>query len=117
MSKVSDVSDVMRRLLWSNLVEAWARKMIATVPVLGWPVIKDVFFYLLENYLVEPLFTELARFGVFTHIDFRDDAQYQAYKKEALQVIEKQGTSEDWAKEERQAFRDAASNLIVFHLS
>lgn len=117
MSKVSDVSDVMRRLLWSNLVEAWARKMIATVPVLGWPIIKDVFFYLLENYLVEPLFTELARFGVFTHIDFRDDAEYQAYKKEAAIVIEKQGTSEEWTKEGKEAFKNAASNLIVLHIS
>lgn len=117
MSKVTDVSDVMRKLIWNGVVEAWVRKMMIAVPVLGWPVVKDVFLYLVETYLVGPVFEELARFGVFTSIDFRDEHQYQAYRKEAEKIIALQESSADWKAEERKAFRDAARNLIVFNLA
>lgn len=117
MSKVSDVSDVMRKLLWKNVVEAWVRRAIVAIPVLGWSVFKDVFIFVVETYLVEPLFVELARYGVFTTIDFQNALQYDAYKKEAEKIIVLQDLSSDWKTEEREVFRNAARNLIVFHLS
>lgn len=117
MSQISDTAEVMRKLLWQNLVKAWAEKAVIVVPFLGWPVVKQVFFYLIETYLVDPLFVDLARFGVFTSIEWRDEIEYAAYKTEAQKVIVLQSLSSDWPKEEREVFKNAAKNLIRFHVA
>jgi len=115
MSKVSDAADIMRKLLWTNLVKAWALKAITVVPFLGWPIVKDVFFFILEKTLIDDLFMELSRFGVFTSIDWQSNEEYEAYKKEAEKLVPLQSTPE-WPLEERKKFREAASALIHFHI-
>ncbi len=113
-SYVEKVSDTMHRLLWDNLIEEWIAGLIKTIPVLGWPVISNVFLYLVESYLVEPLFTALSRFGVFTSIDWQNDAIYTAYKAEAIKLVGAQDKDE-WPEVDRKAFKDAARNLVRFH--
>lgn len=105
----------MHRLLWTNLLKEWASGLIKTVPVLGWPVINNIFLYLVDTYLVEPLFIALSRFGVFTSIDWQNDEIYNSYKSEAVKLI---GTQDKdvWPEIDRKAFRDASRNLIKFHI-
>lgn len=113
-SRVDKVADTMHRLLWENVLRDWVAKLLVTVPVLGWPVFNQVFLFLVDNYLVEPLFKELSRWGVFTSIDWKTDEQYQAYKEQALALVAAQG-QDDWPG--REEFKNAARNLIRFHLS
>ena len=100
----------MSRLLWDNILRGYLASMTKAVPILGWPVINNVFLYLIENYLIDPLFNELSRYGVFTSIDWKNTEQYAAYRQEAVKLIGAQNG--EWP--DREKFKNAARNLIRF---
>lgn len=120
MSKVSDTADIMRRLLWNNVLRTWAIGVIATIPILNLPVVSAMTLALFENFVMEnaltiKLFKELSSYGIFTSIDWKSDEEYDAYKKEAEKLVPLQ-SQPDWPIKERMLFREAASNLIHLHL-
>jgi hypothetical protein len=116
VTQVDKVSKMMQRLLWENSLRAVVEKVLITVPVLGWPVFKDVFLYLIDTYFVEKMFDELSRWGVFVSIDWKTEEQYQAYLSRAKDLVEQQ-TTPVWSEGDRKAFKDAARDLIRFHLA
>jgi len=102
----------MQKLLWENILRSYVVSITKAVPFLGWPVINNVFIFVLEEYLVEPLFNELARYGVFTSIDWKNTEQYAAYRQEAVKLVASQGG--EWT--DRESFKNAARSLIRFHI-
>jgi hypothetical protein len=114
-SKVENVTDTIRRLVWETLARKWLEGLMLTVPVLGLPIIRNVVLYLFETYVLDALFQELARWGVFQSIEWKNEAQYNKYKSEALKLVEAQALPE-WPAKEREAFKNAARELIHFNI-
>lgn len=114
-SYIEKLSETMHRILWENILEEWLTKLMITVPVLGWPVIKDIVLYLVDTYIVEPLFIALTRWGVFTQIDWKNNEIYAAYRQEAVKLIGAQDQAE-WPELDRKAFKDAARKLVRFNI-
>ena len=110
----------MHELLWDNILEEWLTVQLPLLlPFLAWPlvgplasrVIRDA----IDNYLAAPLFTILSRFGVFTSIDWKEDAIYEAYEKEATALVLAQD-GDTWSEEDETNFTNAARKLIKFNL-
>lgn len=115
MSQVERVTDIMHRLLWNNILEVWVSGILRPVPVVGLPVIRSIVMWLIDKFVVVPLFEILVRYGVFTSIDWGTEEVYNAYEAEAKKIVGMQD-AEEWPENERKAFRDAARKLIHFEL-
>ncbi len=114
-SYVERISSTMHRLLYINIIEPQLKLFLVGVPILGWPVIRDIILYAINTYLIEELFLSLTRFGVFTSIDWENDKQYEAYKSQAIRIIGMQDRME-WPKNDREEFKKSARALINFHV-
>lgn len=113
-SYVERVARTMHRLFWESVILPKIKALLVTVPVLGWPVVSDVVIYLFEKYVSEPLFNELAAWGVFTSIEWGGDDVYSDYKKEAEKLVQAQ-SGEVWNEAERRKFKEVAKRLIILH--
>ena len=109
----------MHRLLWVNILSEGVRAALLTIPFAQWffklKPVQDLILYLIDEYIVEPVFLLLVRFGVFTSIDWQNEATYRAYEKEAEKLIPLQD-KEEWNEADRKKFRDSARSLIRFNL-
>lgn len=108
-SHVEAISESMKRLLWNSILQELLTVWLRTIPFFGWPVVKDVVIWFVETQLAEPLFIILSRWGVFTSIDWQNSAIYAEYEKEAKLLITH---PDEWTKEDRRRFKDAARRLI-----
>jgi len=116
MSRVDKVQETMQRILWDNILEDFLSNLMLAYPVLGWPVFREIILLLVEKFIVKQLFTVLARWGVFTSIDWQNEVIYEAYKSEAIRLVGAQ-EKDDWPEHERKAFKDAARKLARFNIS
>jgi len=114
-SYVGKIAETMHRLLWENIIEEWLSKLMIQVPVLGWPVIRDVVLFLVDRWLVEPMFLIASRWGVFTSIDWKNNEIYDSYRQEAVKLIGAQD-QDVWPEPDRKAFKDAARKLVRFNI-
>jgi len=105
------LTDTVHQLIWNNVIEKYIAKLMITVPVLGWPVIRDVVLYLADKYLVEPLLLFMVTLGVNLNIDSINAEAYKAYGLEARKMIGAQ-ESGVWNPIDREEFRRAAKKLI-----
>lgn len=112
-------AEMMRLLLWNNIAKRFVESYLPTLPGVGFifalPVVKDLIWYLFETYVLDPLFLEMTRFGVFVSIEWENEAQQRAYEAEAIKLVPLQD-KEIWDEEDKKKFDDAALNLIAFHL-
>ena len=119
-SYVDKVTERMHELLWQNILEEWLTVQLPILlPWLAWPIIGPIANKLIrdaiDNYLAEPLFTLLSRFGVFTSIDWKEDSIYDAYEVEAKKLVIAQD-GDTWSEKDEKDFTDAARKLIRFNL-
>lgn len=118
-SYVEKVANTMKELLWDNILEELVRVSLPALPVVGpffaIKIVSDLILWALQEYLAEPLFKIMSRFGVFTSIDWQGTAVYNAYEAEAKKLIPLQD-KEVWDKKDREVWRNAARKLIRFNL-
>lgn len=114
-SYIEQKTDLMTRLLWENILQELFESWLVTLPFLGWPVIRNVVVWFVENYLVEKLFKIATRWGVFTSIDWQNEKVHKEYSKQADKLIAAQNVGE-WDPDDRKKFKEAARNLIRFNL-
>ncbi len=122
-SYVEKVQNTMHELLWNNMLREFVYVSIPTIPVVGqiflFPVfgkiLLDILMKLIETYIELPLFLILARWGVFTSIDWQEDKIYKAYEAEAIKLVPLQD-KDVWDPEDEKRFTDAARNLIKLNL-
>jgi len=111
---------MMHQLLWTNLLESGVRAGLTAIPWLGqiltaFPPLMSIILYFISKYIEYPVFLMLTRFGVFTSIDWHEEAIYREYEKQAIKLIPLQ-EKETWDEADEKAFTDAARSLIRFNL-
>ncbi len=118
-SYVEKVADTMKLLLWDNILEELVSVTLPTLPLVGpffaVPIVNKITLYLVQEFIAEPLFLIMSRFGVFTSIDWREDAIYKAYEVQAERLVPLQD-KDVWDEKDRKEWRDAARELIVYNL-
>lgn len=129
-SYVAQLSDLMDQLLWTNILREYvAVELVAlplAIPVVGGAIsaflaldpVQAIILKLIESFVAMPLFTLLVRWGVFTSVDWKEDAIYDAYQTQAQALLPTHGTTPPalWTPEQDKAFSDAADNLIELHV-
>ena len=127
-SYIDQKTDLVNQLLWTNLLRQWVvievPIFLATIPVVGpflamaigrGPIL-DFILWLLDKDIIWKFFDILVRWGVFTSIDWQEDAIYNSYATQAdalLKVIaDPNGV---FTPAQDKAFSDAADSLIEFH--
>lgn len=129
-SYVDQRTDIMHQLLWDNILREFVRVEMVALPlvipgvgpllsgILSTPPIQEIVLFLISRYLEVPLFRLLVRWGVFTSVDWKEDAIYNAYEATATRLLPELGgkPDKDWTPEDEKAFEDAAADLIRLHI-
>jgi hypothetical protein len=128
-SYVDQKTDLMNQLLWTNFLRQWVSvevtALLVTIPWAGpflasvWSLkpVQDLILWLLDKEIVWKLFYIMVRWGVFTSIDWQEDAIYSAYEARATELLKVIADPRGiWTPEQDKAFSDAAFDLIEFHI-
>lgn len=71
---------VVKTLIFDVAVKAAVASAIAAVPLLGAPVIRQIFTFIVEK-TATLIYKELSRFVVFSIIDFKNEADLKNYQE------------------------------------
>jgi len=118
-SYVEKVTNIAHMILWDNILEEFISVSLPAIPYVGVvfanPIVNRLTLWFVDKYLAYPLFLLLCRKGVFVTIDWETEAQYNAYHEEAKKLVPLQ-EREHWDEDERKKFKEAAKNLIIYHI-
>ncbi len=128
-SYIDQKTDMMHQLLWNNILRQFAATALplafAWIPIVGpiiaamlaTPFFNAIAMFFISKYIEVPLFYLLVRWGVFTSVDWKEDAIYNAYEAQAERLLPLHGKPEkDWTPQDEKDFADAADALIRFHI-
>ena len=108
-----DAEKEIKQIFFSVVLEAVISKVIALVPILGWPVI-GWFFQAGIRYISGKLWDEMALFGSFLKVDFEERKKQEEYEasKEYLRLTIENETDIERLEDAKGEFRETLRNLI-----
>lgn len=114
----ADIEKTIHSLIFDVALEAALAEAIILVPFLGFPIIKQIFYFIARN-LMELVYKQLALATIFTMIDIDVENQRLTYEAARTALKKELSKPEDLKNEtERQAaveeFRRKLRDLIKF---
>lgn len=112
-STAQTVNSIIQGCIFDVALNALKTYAIAQVPFLGWPLIKQLFGWML-NKIGEFIYNYLATVATFTIIDSQVNAELKAHREAAIAVVTAalEAKDENAIKKAKDDFKAALGSLI-----
>lgn len=110
---------IVKSILFEEIIKAVMSKIITVIPVLGWPVINQIFSRVLYK-VADMFYTELKTHSAFLQIDFEVETQRVEYDQatdDLRNVLSLPDVNEEEIQRAKDEYKKKLRDLIMLNAS